>query len=146
RQSSPLPIVPQRERDPGCASLTRATQAAWHGAGDRRGSGGAGGDGALAGRAAGPPDGQQGGKGAGGSNTGRSPDKAEGRIRGRRTGTTALSRRTCSPVLSLLPCSAGSAEPRVRLPGLRSLPVPLPHGEQRVARIRPQAASGVTAT
>src|SRR5690606_41178995 len=70
RQSSPLPIAPQRERDPGCASLTRATQAAWHGAGDRRGSGGAGEDGAVAGRAAGPPDGQQGGKGAGGSNTG----------------------------------------------------------------------------
>src|SRR5690606_20691243 len=82
RQSSPLPIVPQRERDPGCASLTRATQAAWHGAGNRSGSGGAGGDGALAGRAAGPPDGQQGGKGAGaGVIPGRGPDKAEGHTR-----------------------------------------------------------------
>src|SRR5690606_9874877 len=76
RQSSPLPIVPQRERDPGCASLTRATLGGAPGRGNRWGSGGAGGDGGLAGRAAGPPDGQQGGKGAGaGVIPGRSPER-----------------------------------------------------------------------
>src|SRR5690606_3576805 len=119
---SPTPSPLGRGGTPGALRLP-GLQAAWHGAGDRSGSGGAGGDGALAGRAAGPPDGQQGGKGAGaGVIPCRSPERpkaASGAGEQATPRSAAVSARQSSPPPHTL--RERGTPGALRLPGLREL-------------------------
>src|SRR5690606_17842054 len=119
---SPTPSPLGRGGTPGALRLP-GLQAAWHGAGNRSGSGGAGGDGALAGRTAGPPDGQQGGKGAGaGVIPGRSPDRpqpASGAGEQAPPRSAAVSARQSSP-LPIVP-QRERTPGALRLPGLHRL-------------------------